>query len=110
MNRPTNPANVNSKTHGPGEHTCRTHHSPTPTTNGQNADCRPDENAWPFPVLHNLILAEVFHARPEALTVTELFQRTHGRFTASGLLEFARAVVWLEEEGLLEPVAPQEFA
>src|SRR5689334_21647765 len=63
----------------------------------------------PLPVLHNLILAEVFHAKPEALTVTEIFRRTTPKITASGLLDFSRAVVRLADEKLLEPVNSTEF-
>ncbi len=112
MSHSINPADVNFRTqnfrtHDPGKHNLK---SATRTGNERNADCRAIENTGPSLALHNLVLTEVFHARAEALTVTELFQRTHGRFTVSGLLEFTRAVVWLEEEGLLEPVFPQELA
>ncbi len=108
MDHPMNSANSDFRTQAFRDRESREHDFRTYTQNGQSRNGCPAENADFFPALHNLVLAEVFRAHPETLTITELFQRTHGQFTASGLLNFTRAVVRLEEEGLLEPVFPQE--
>src|SRR6266478_5037429 len=108
MNHPMNSANSDFCTQPFGDREASEHDFRTHTPNGQSRNGRPAENAGLFSALHNLVLAEVFRAQPKTLTITELFQRTHGQFTASGLLNFTRAVVRLEEEGLLEPVFPQE--
>lgn len=59
-----------------------------------------------LPELHILILTETVLAYPEALTVAEIFARVGGHFAPAVLLEFARAIRHMEDDGLLEPVAP----
>jgi hypothetical protein len=107
MKHPLNSANGDFRTQAFAEHKSSEHEFRTHTPGEQSRNGRLAEHVAALSTLHNLVLAEVFCAQPETLTVTELFQRTHGQFTASGLLDFTRAVVRLEEDGLLAPVSPR---